>query len=78
MRCEDVDWIYFAQDRVQWPTVVNTVMNLHGSIKGKRQSACRNVVFDLLNSVFLCELLSLFVFYCFGLNNESPKTPNGQ
>jgi hypothetical protein len=25
---EAVDWIYLAQDRDQWPDLVNTVMNL--------------------------------------------------
>jgi hypothetical protein len=25
---EGVDWIYLAQDRDQWPILVNTVMNL--------------------------------------------------
>jgi len=25
---EDVDWIKLAQDRVQWRTLVNTIMNL--------------------------------------------------
>jgi hypothetical protein len=28
-----MDWIDLAQDRVQWRDVVNTVMNLRGSIK---------------------------------------------
>jgi len=27
MGCEDVEWIYLAQDRVQWWSLVNTVMN---------------------------------------------------
>jgi hypothetical protein len=27
-RCEDVDWIHLAQDRVQWQCSVNTVVNL--------------------------------------------------
>jgi hypothetical protein len=26
---EDVYWIYLAQDRVQWQTLVNMVINLH-------------------------------------------------
>jgi hypothetical protein len=26
--CEDVDWIRLAQDRVQWWTLVNMVMNV--------------------------------------------------
>jgi len=26
--CEYVDWIHLAQDRSQWRTAVNTVMNL--------------------------------------------------
>jgi hypothetical protein len=28
-----VNWIQLAQERVQWRTFVNTVMNLRGSIK---------------------------------------------
>jgi hypothetical protein len=28
-----VDWIDMAQDREQWRALVNTVMNLRGSIK---------------------------------------------
>jgi hypothetical protein len=28
---DDVDWTQLAQDRVQWQTVVNTVMNFHVS-----------------------------------------------
>jgi hypothetical protein len=28
IRCEDVNWIHLAQDRVHWRDVVNTVMNL--------------------------------------------------
>jgi hypothetical protein len=31
---EGVDWIHLAQDRDQWRSVVNMVMNLWGSIKG--------------------------------------------
>jgi hypothetical protein len=27
IRCEDVDWVHMAQDRVQWRAAVNTVMN---------------------------------------------------
>jgi hypothetical protein len=27
--CEDVGWIYLAQDRDQWWAFVNTVVNLH-------------------------------------------------
>jgi hypothetical protein len=30
---EGVDWIYLAQDRVQWRALVNTRMNLRSSIK---------------------------------------------
>jgi hypothetical protein len=26
--CEDVNWIHLARDRVQWRTLVNTVMKL--------------------------------------------------
>jgi len=26
--CEDVDWIHLAEDRVQWQSLVNMVMNL--------------------------------------------------
>jgi hypothetical protein len=29
----DVDWIHLAQDRNRWGALVNTVMNLQGSIK---------------------------------------------
>jgi hypothetical protein len=32
---EGVDWMHLAQDRDQWRTLVNTVMNLRGSIKGR-------------------------------------------
>jgi len=28
MGCEDVNWIYLAQDRIQWQALVNTVMKL--------------------------------------------------
>jgi hypothetical protein len=31
--CEGVDWIHQAQDRIQWQTVVNTVMNLQVPLK---------------------------------------------
>jgi len=31
----EVDWIYLAQDRVQWQALVNMVMNLKGSVKGR-------------------------------------------
>jgi hypothetical protein len=34
IRWEDVDWMHLAQDRDQWWAVVNTVMNISGSIKG--------------------------------------------
>jgi hypothetical protein len=27
-RCENVDWMYLAQDRDQWWALVNTVMDL--------------------------------------------------
>jgi hypothetical protein len=30
---EDVDCIYLTQDRVQWRALLNTTMNLRGSIK---------------------------------------------
>jgi hypothetical protein len=30
---EDVDWIHWAQDRDRWRALMNTVMNLRGSIK---------------------------------------------
>jgi hypothetical protein len=26
--CENVDWIHLAQDRVQWQTLANMIMNL--------------------------------------------------
>jgi len=26
MECKSVDWIHLDHDRVQWPTLVNTVM----------------------------------------------------
>jgi hypothetical protein len=35
MVLEVVDWIHLAQDRERWWTLVNTVMNLLGSIKGE-------------------------------------------
>jgi hypothetical protein len=28
IKCDDVDWIHVAQDRVQWQAFVNTVMNI--------------------------------------------------
>jgi hypothetical protein len=28
IRCEDIDWIHMAQDRVHWWALVNMVMNL--------------------------------------------------
>jgi len=31
---EGADWMHVAHDRDQWWTLVNTVMNLWGSIKG--------------------------------------------
>jgi len=31
--CKDVEWIYLAQDRIQWQAVVNTVMNLRLPLK---------------------------------------------
>jgi len=33
--CKDVNWIHLSQGRVQWQTLVNTVMKLTGSIKDK-------------------------------------------
>jgi hypothetical protein len=30
---EGVDWMHFSQDRDQWRVVVNTIMNLRGSIR---------------------------------------------
>jgi hypothetical protein len=30
---DGMDWIYLAQDKDQWRTLVNTVMNPSGSIK---------------------------------------------
>jgi hypothetical protein len=30
-RCEDVNWIYLAQDRTQWQTVLNTMLNVRAS-----------------------------------------------
>jgi hypothetical protein len=32
-RLSGMDWIDSAQDRDQWRAVVNTVMNLRGSVK---------------------------------------------
>jgi hypothetical protein len=32
---EGVDWIYLVQDRDQWRVLVNNVMELSGSIKGR-------------------------------------------
>jgi hypothetical protein len=38
---DDMDWIYLAQDRDQWRTVVNTVMNLCVPYNpGKSLSSC--------------------------------------
>jgi hypothetical protein len=31
----DMDWIYVAQDRNQWRTLVNMVMNLRVQLNGK-------------------------------------------
>jgi hypothetical protein len=31
--CGDMDWIKLAQDRDRWRALVNSVMNLRGSIK---------------------------------------------
>jgi hypothetical protein len=28
IKFEDVDWVHVVQDRVQWQTLTNTVMNL--------------------------------------------------
>jgi len=33
IECEVVDWIQLAQRRIQWLTVVKTVMNLRVSLK---------------------------------------------
>jgi hypothetical protein len=33
IECGGVDWIDLTQDRDQWRALVNTVMNLRGSIK---------------------------------------------
>jgi len=33
--CESVDWMHLTQDRDQWWAVVNMVMNLQCSIKGR-------------------------------------------
>jgi hypothetical protein len=30
---DGMDWIYLAQDKDQWRALVNTVMNLRGSLK---------------------------------------------
>lgn len=31
--CEDVHWSHLVQDRIQWQTVVSTVMNLRFPLK---------------------------------------------
>jgi len=33
--CESVDWMHLTQDRDQWSAVVNMVMKLQCSIKGR-------------------------------------------
>jgi hypothetical protein len=39
----EIEWIHLAQDRDQWRTTVNTIINLRGSIK------CREYIKGLSN-----------------------------
>jgi len=70
--CEDVDWIHLYQDRVQWRTLVNTVMNFRVpsewlsfmELVTSQAEFCMKVKLILLkNLIFIQQIKKFSVFY---------------
>jgi hypothetical protein len=73
-----VDWNHGAQNRVQWPALVNTVINLGSHKMRELLNDCQilqktSVPWSLLHKLHSITVLSKFIFplFCFMANRDN-------